>query len=169
MTDELQIRLAVADESGEIAEVILQAFGPLEQDYTPESFAIVTPSADEVRARFEEGPMWVAVKGGEIVASVSVLPEPEWLYIRSMAVSPTAQGVGVGEKLLNEIEKYAIENGFDRLFLYSTDFSKNAIRLYERNGFELVRYTTAEEWFGTAGRAMEKDLVIGNKQIVVGS
>ncbi len=76
-----------------------------------------------------------------------------------MAVSPVAQGTGVGGKLLVEIDKYASENGFDRLFLYSTEFSNNAIRLYERHGFELVRYTTAEEWFGTAGRAMEKRLV----------
>ncbi len=158
MKDDLKIRLAVADEAAEIAEVIKQAFGPLENDYTPESYAIVTPDADEVRGRFQEGPIWVALKGEKIVATVSVLPEPEWLYIRSMAVSPVAQGSGVGGKLLGEIDKYASENGFDRLFLYSTEFSKNAIRLYERNGFELVRYTTAEEWFGTAGRAMEKRL-----------
>ncbi len=158
MIDELQIRLAVASDADEIAEVILQAFSPLEKDYTPESYAIVTPGADEVRRRFREGPIWVALKGEKIVATVSVLPEPEWLYIRSMAVSPAAQGSGVGGKLLVELEKYARENGFDRLFLYSTEFSKNAIRLYERNGFDLVRYTTAEEWFGTAGRAMEKRL-----------
>ena len=159
MTDELKIRMAFADEADEIAEVILRAFGPLENDYTPESYAIVTPGADEVRTRFQEGPIWVALKDEEIVATVSVLPEPEWLYIRSMAVSPAAQGSGVGGRLLVEIEKYASENGFDRLFLYSTEFSKNAIRLYERNGYELVRYTTAEEWFGTPGRAMEKNLV----------
>ncbi len=77
MTDDLKIRLAITDEAPEIAEVIKQAFGPLENDYTPESYAIVTPDADEVRGRFQEGPIWVALKGGKIVATVSVLPEPE--------------------------------------------------------------------------------------------
>ena len=103
------------------------------------------------------------------MATVSVVPEPEWLYIRSMAVSPTAQGLGVGGKLLEAVEIYAIENGFERLFLYATNFSANAIRLYERNGFQLGRYTTAEEWFGTPGRSMEKKIGRNIKQNVVGS
>ena len=169
MANDIQIRLAVVDEAGIIAEVIRQAFVPLENDYTPESFAIVTPPTEEVALRFDEGPIWLALKGGEIVATVSVVPEPEWLYIRSMAVSPTAQGLGVGGKLLEAVEIYAIENGFERLFLYATNFSANAIRLYERNGFQLGRYTTAEEWFGTPGRSMEKKIGRNIKQNVVGS
>ncbi len=169
MANELQVRLAVADEAGIIAEIIRQAFGPLENDYTPESFAVVTPPPDEVARRFGEGPIWVVLKNGKIVATVSAVPEPEWLYIRSMAVSPAAQGLGVGGKLLEAVEAYAIEKGFDRLFLYTTNFSDSAIRLYERNGFELNRFTTAEEWFGTAGRAMEKKIGRNIKQNVVGS
>lgn len=169
MANDLQVRLAGIEEAGIIAEIIRQAFGPLENDYTPESFAIVTPPTEEIALRFDEGPIWVALKDGEIVATVSVVPEPEWLYIRSMAVSPSVQGLGVGGKLLEAVEVYAIENGFERLFLYTTNFSANAIRLYERNGFELNRFTTAEEWFGTAGRAMEKKIGRNIKQNVVGS
>ncbi len=169
MANDIQIRLAVINEAGSIAEIIRQAFDPLENDYTPESFAIVTPSKEEVAERFDEGPIWVALKDCEVVATVSAVPEPEWLYIRSMAVSPGVQGLGVGGKLLEAVEVYAIENGFERLFLYTTNFSANAIRLYERNGFELSRFTTAEEWFGTPGRAMEKKIGRNIKQNVVGS
>jgi len=153
-----EIRLAKPGDEEAIAKVLFEAFSQFQGDYTPGSFSIVTPSAAEVATRFDEGPMWVAVDEGEIVATVSVLPEPEWLYIRSMAVSPTAQGLGIAHRLLDAIEEYAVRDGFEKLFLYTTHFSIAAIDLYEKHGFRRGRETTAEEWFGTPGLAMEKRL-----------
>lgn len=152
-----------------IAEVLFEAFSQFKSDYTPEAFAVVTPTADEIAGRFDEGPMWVALKDDEVVGTVSVLPEPEWLYIRSMAVSPKAQGLGIGHLLLDTVEGYAIENGFDRLFLYTTYFSTGAIELYEKHGFLRGRDTTADEWYGTPGLAMDKKISREIKQNVVGS
>ena len=169
MADDLQIRLAETGEAEEIAEVLRQAFGPLKTNYTPEAFVAVTPSAGEIRTRFDEGPIWVALKDGEIIATVSAVAEPEWLYIRSMAVKPSAQGLGLAGKLLKTVESYAIENGFDRLFLYTTFFLAAAIKLYERNGFKWVRDTPAEEWFGVPGVAMERKIGKEIKQNVTGS
>ena len=153
------IRLAKPGDEAAIAKVLLEAFSQFRNDYTPGSFAIVTPSADEIAKRFDEGPMWVAEDEGEIVATVSVLPEPEWLYIRSMAVSPAAQGLGIAHRLLDSIEDYTIGDGFEKLFLYTTHFSVAAIDLYEKHGFVRGRETTAEEWYGTPGLAMEKSLI----------
>ena len=153
-----EIRLAKPGDETAIAKVLFEAFSRFRDDYTPESFAIVTPSADEVATRFDEGPMWVAENEGEIVATVSVLPEPEWLYIRSMAVSPSAQGLGIAHRLLDAIEDYAVSEGFEKLFLYTTYFSVGAIELYEKHGFVKGRDTTADEWYGTPGLAMEKKL-----------
>ena len=154
-----EIRLAQPGDEAAIAKVLLEAFSRFRNDYTPESFAVVTASAEEVAKRFDEGPIWVAEDQGEIVATVSVLPEPEWLYIRSMAVSPAAQGLGIAHRLLDAIEKYATHEGFEKLFLYTTYFSVGAIELYEKHGFVRGRDTTAEEWFGTPGLAMEKSLI----------
>jgi len=162
-----EIRLAKPGDETAIARVLFEAFSRFRNDYTPESFAIVTPSADEVATRFDEGPMWIAENEGEIVATVSVLPEPEWLYIRSMAVSPAAQGLGIAHRLLDVIEEYAYREGFEKLFLYTTYFSKGAIELYEKHGFAHVRDTTAEEWFGTPGLAMEKSLARLPKAVAV--
>lgn len=155
---DLQIREATVDDAEAISKVLFAAFSKLAPEYTPEAFAAVTPPPDEIVRRLDEGPMWVAISGDEALGTVSVVPEPEWLYIRSMAVSPTAQGSGIGGKLLRSTERYAIENGFDRLFLYTTWFLSGAIRLYEKNGFIRGRETTAEEWFGVPGLAMEKRL-----------
>jgi len=153
------VRLAERHEAGVVADILLAAFGEIEDQYTPGAFEVVTPSAEEVASRFDEGPIWLAEVDGKPVGTVSVLPEPEWLYIRSMAVLPEGQGRGIAGMLLDSVEKYAIAEGFEKLFLYVTNFSQGAIGLYEKHGFTLERYTTAEEWFGTAGRSMEKSLV----------
>ena len=59
---------------------------------------------------------------GEIVGTVSLSTEPEGLYIRSMAVSPHAQGRGVGHKLLDAVNGFADASVDDRIFLYTTYF-----------------------------------------------
>ncbi len=169
ITKDVQIRLAVMDEAEEIAQILVGAFGPLRGKYTTGAFAAVTPDADEIRDRFEEGPIWVALVEGKMVGTVSVLPEPDWLYIRSMAVLPETQGLGIGRKLLSVVEHYAVETGFSRLYLYTTYFLKGAIRLYESSGFTHDRDTLADEWHGVPGVGMDKKLGDRVKQNVARS
>ena len=165
----VEIRRAVETDAESISEVLLESFSTFRDGYTPEAFEIVTPPADLILERFAEGPMWVAVVDGKIVGTASVLPEPEWLYVRSIAVVPAARGMGIAGKLLDAIEEYAISEGFEKLFLYTTYFSTGAIELYEKHGYVRGRDTTAEEWYGTPGLAMEKNLERNNKNNVVGS
>ena len=75
-----------------------------------------------------------------------------------MAIDPAAQRSGVGQALLNALETYARERGFERLFLYTTHVLPGARRLYEKNGFYVVRETLPEEWFDMGGIEMEKKL-----------
>ena len=169
MDADIEIRTAVAGDAESIAEVLFQAFFVFKNEYTPGAFAAVTPTTDEIMLRFGEGPMWIVTKRDAAIGTVSVITQPEGLYIRSMAVSPSAHGLGIGRMLLEAVEKYAIEKGFERLFLYTTSFLFGAIHLYEKSGFVHVRDTTADEWHGVPGLEMEKKLVIGIKQNVVGS
>ncbi|MEP6705265.1 MAG: GNAT family N-acetyltransferase, partial [Acidobacteriota bacterium] len=149
---------AVEAEAEAISEVLLESFSTFREQYTPEAFEIVTPSPELIIERFAEGPVWVAALDGRVVGSGSVLPEPEWLYVRSMGVVPSARGMGIAGKLLDAIEEYAISEGFEKLFLYTTYFSTGAVELYEKHGYVRGRDTTADEWYGTPGLAMEKTL-----------
>jgi GNAT superfamily N-acetyltransferase len=160
----VDIRRAEEMDAEAISEVLLESFSTFREGYTPEAFEIVTPSADLILERFAEGPMWVAIVDGKIVGTASVMPEPEWLYVRSMAVLPSARGMGIASRLLDAIEEYAIGEGFEKLFLYTTYFSTGAIELYEKHGYVRGRDTTAEEWYGTPGLAMEKNLGRDNKE-----
>lgn len=153
---EPKIRLADGGDSSAIADVLFAAFSLNRAEYTPEAFAVVTPAAAEIETRFVEGPIWVAELDGGIVGTVSLTTEPEGLYIRSMAVRPEVQGMGIGHRLLDAVDDFFSRSKMDRIFLYTTYFVPGAKEMYEKHGFKWVRDTTAEEWYGTPGLEMDK-------------
>ncbi len=155
---DVEIRLAALDDSETISKLIYQAFSPFEPEYTEGAFEYTTPKADSIRPRFGEGPIWIAEREGEAVGTVSGIPEGERFYIRSMAISPSAQRGGIGQRLLDELEAYAREKGFEKLFLCTTFVLPGAKSLYARNGFYVLRETEPEEWFDMGGLEMEKKL-----------
>ncbi len=159
MKSDVQIRIASPDEAEKIASLIREAFAEMKSLYTPEAFAATTPDSEKIRNRFDEGAIWVALKDETIVGTVSVVPEENGrLYVRSMAVSPSAQGLGIGRNLLAAVENYAIENRFENLYLYTLPFLSGATRLYELNGFKRGEDTSPEDFFGMPGLMMEKKL-----------
>ncbi len=155
---DIEYRLARPDESEAISELLLESFGLFEAEYTPGAFEYTTPGTDVVRGRFEEGPVWVAMDGNTMIGTVSGLPEEDRFYVRSMAVRPDAQGRGIGRRLLEPLEAFARDKGFERMYLYTTHVLPDAKRLYEKNGFYVLRETPPEEWHDMAGLEMEKSL-----------
>src|SRR5678815_4344368 len=113
---QLEVRLAVPGDEELIASLILDAFLPFKDEYTPGAFEYTAAGADTIRERFAEGPMWVAYDGDEALGTVSGLPEPERFYIRSMAVKPVAQKRGAGQELLDTLEQHARDAGFNKLY-----------------------------------------------------
>ncbi len=140
-----------------IAQVLAEAFAEFRPAYTPGGFAATTPGAQEIKLRFGEGPMWVAVREGIIVGTVSAVPKGEALYLRSLAVRPDARGQRLGEALVEQAEEYGVTQGLRCLFLSTTPFLTGAIRLYERVGF--VRSEEGPgDLFGTPLFTMRKAL-----------
>lgn len=155
---EFQIRRATSADSEAISSLLLEAFAPFESQYTPGAFEYTTPGVNAIADRFAEGPIWVAVENGSMIGTVAGLAEPNRFYIRSMAVKPGLQRGGVGQSLLHALEEYARQNGFLKLYLYTTFVLPGARRLYEKNGFTVLRETLPEEWFNMGGLEMEKEL-----------
>ena len=154
----VRVRLAEPDDCGTIASLIYEAFAPFESEYTPGAFEYTTPKADQIRPRFDEGPIWIAELDGEPVGTVSGLPDGGRFYIRSMAIRPSVQRIGIGQTLLDALEADAREQGFEKLYLYTTHVLPGARRLYEKNGFYVLRETRPEDWFDMGGLEMEKKL-----------
>jgi GNAT superfamily N-acetyltransferase len=153
----LLVRNAVIEEASGIASILLQAFSEYESLYTAAAFAATTPTASQIQERWHEGPVWVAMQNSHIVGTVAAVPKSAGLYIRSMAVLPAARGQRIAGKLLKEIENFAIDHGYQRLFLSTTPFLLHAIRLYEQFGF--IRTSDGPyELHGTPLFTMEKFL-----------
>lgn len=157
MKDGVSIRRAAADEAVEIAAVLRIAFAEFEPLYTAAGFAATTPTPAQLRQRWSEGPVWLAVHAGRIVGTVAAVPKIDGVYLRSMALLPDARGLGLGVTLLDQVVEYARHVGARRIFLSTTPFLDRAIRLYERFGFER-RMDGPHTLHGTPLLTMEKRL-----------
>jgi ribosomal protein S18 acetylase RimI-like enzyme len=154
---DIQVRAAGPEDATAIAAVLAAAFVEFESEYTPQALAATTPTAEQIRPRFNEGPVWVALLDDAIVGTVSAVPKGERLYVRSMGVLPTARGHGIGGLLLRQVESFAAEGGYTSLFLSTTPFLDGAIALYERFGFRRSR-EGPHDLFGTPLFTMVKKL-----------
>lgn len=151
----IKIRIAVPEDAPAIASVLYESFVEYKSRYTPEGFAATTPTSDEIQKRIEEGPIWIVECDYAVVGTVSVVPKGEGLYVRGMAILPAARGKTIGNLLLRQVEDFASDQGFKRLFLSTTPFLDRAIRLYEHYGFRRSS-EGPDNLFGTPLFTMEK-------------
>src|SRR5262249_57522617 len=85
---EVEIRTASVNDVAAIAAVLAASFLEYKSLYTEKGYAATTPSEEVIKNRFAEGKVWVAAVEEKIIGTVSVVPQNESLYIRSMAVLP---------------------------------------------------------------------------------
>lgn len=162
---EIEIRRAAADDASRVAAVLYESFVEYEALYTQEAFAATAPTCEQIESRMKEGPMWVALRDGVIVGTVSAVPRVGGaLYIRGMGVVPSARGFKIGRLLLERSESFASEQGYRSLILSTTPFLKSAIRLYERHGFR-CNSEGPHDLFGTTIFTMVKNLETSNHSV----
>lgn len=66
------------------------------------------------------------------------------LLMDGISVRSDARGRGIGSRLLEEVEAYAIARGFKSIRLDVIDTNPDAKRLYERKGFRVTKSETFE-------------------------
>jgi GNAT superfamily N-acetyltransferase len=154
---EVQIHLATLEEAPEVSRVLYESFREFEPLYTAAGFAATTPNADQIQIRMREGPVWIAHHRHNVVGTVAAVRKGESLYIRGMAVLPSARGLRIGACLLEYVEQWALPQTYTRLLLSTTPFLDAAIRLYENHGFRRVD-DGVHDLFGTPLFGMEKHL-----------
>ena len=70
-----------------------------------------------------------------IVGTVALVNEKEGYELSKMAVSPTYQGLKIGQLLLRHCIDFAKNKGWKELLLYSNTVLENAIYIYKKLGF----------------------------------
>ena len=136
-----QIRTIQAQDNPEIAQVIRevsQEFG-----LAPESgFAVADPILDDLFSVYSKAysQYWVIEdNNGRIVGGGGLSPlqgDASILEIQKMYFLPELRGLGFAKKILENTFAFSQESGFKSCYLETTKELWQAVKLYEKLGFE---------------------------------
>lgn len=101
---------------------------------------------DTQRERF-----WIAEASGRRLGCIACVRREsgdgvETAQLRLLLVEPSARGLGVGRRLVQECIDFARAAGYRRMMLYTVDGLTVAHRIYREVGFEIVHQEAVEMW-----------------------
>ena len=95
------------------------------------------PELKAIATAHTEGRFWVAERGGEIIASIGILPAAGDMWeIKKLYVMKSGRRLGLGQRLVELAEGEARSRGGMTMELWSDTRFTDAHRLYSRLGYE---------------------------------
>jgi N-acetylglutamate synthase-like GNAT family acetyltransferase len=124
-------RQARRDDAGAVTGVVHAAY----DHYVARIGQQPAPMGADYVALIEAGSVWVAEVAGQIVGVLVLQAYPDHLLIENVAVSPDAQGGGIGTCLIELAEREAVAAGLGEIRLYTNEAMTENLAYYPRRGF----------------------------------
>ena len=103
-------------------------------------------SLNDMYAEYDKPRMayFVIEEEGKVIGCAGIAPlqngGPEVCELQKMYFLPEARGRGIGTHMMTHCLDYAREQGYRRCYLETLPYMENAIRLYNRTGFQSLEY-----------------------------
>jgi DNA-binding MarR family transcriptional regulator/N-acetylglutamate synthase-like GNAT family acetyltransferase len=97
---------------------------------------------DPARERF-----WIAEKDGSNIGSVCLVKKSASVAkLRLLLIEPSARGLGIGKRLVDECVSFAREVGYKKIMLWTQSELSAARAIYQKAGFEKVGEEKHQSW-----------------------
>lgn len=90
---------------------------------------------------------WIAEKDGERIGSVILTHKSAKVAkLRVLIVEPSARGLGIGRRLVQECVRFARQAHYKKVELWTQRELQSARKIYEQEGFQLVKEQRHQNW-----------------------
>jgi ribosomal protein S18 acetylase RimI-like enzyme len=116
-------------------EVVQQIVREAYTHYTARIGREPGPMLDDYRALISEGRVSVIEHDGVVQGLLVLIPQTDAMLLENVAVSPQAQGFGLGRMMLAYAEQASMAAGYRFIKLYTNEAMTENIALYSRIGY----------------------------------
>jgi ribosomal protein S18 acetylase RimI-like enzyme len=115
-------------------------------DHTFEAY-VAGPLAEFVRSISARERIWLAERAGKIVGCIAIVAmTPEVAQLRWFLVDPSARGIGIGKKLIEEAVGFCKACRYKSIILWTVSALTAAAHLYRSFGFRIVEQKPGKKW-----------------------
>lgn len=125
------IRPATAHDVAPVQALIEAAYAL----YIPRIGARPGPMLEDYAALMAQGRVEVFEEQGQVLGVLVLIAQADGLLLDNVAVSPAAQGRGLGRQLMAHAEARARQLGLEVVRLYTNEAMSENLGLYERLGY----------------------------------
>jgi GNAT superfamily N-acetyltransferase len=125
------VRPADNADAGTLSMIAAAAY----QRYVPRIGRAPAPMTADYAAAVRCGHAWLAVEDGQAAGFVILIPQRDYLLLENVAVLPTAQGRGIGARLMALAENQARSLGLSEIRLYTNEAMTENLAYYPRHGY----------------------------------